>query len=99
MEKHKHIINFYRKAANDERLLPTHLTLYLAIYYFCSRNGLENPVTIYRKDLMPLARINSIATYHKCMKDLDNFGYILYKPTYNYYKGSKIVLRIDNVST
>jgi len=36
------------------------------------------------------SKIGSLATYHKCIKELDAFGYIVYKPTYNSYIGTSI---------
>jgi hypothetical protein len=83
---------FYQKAITDERLLPTHMALYFALFWSWQLSGYQNIITIYRKELMPIARINSIATYHKCIKDLTQFGYIDYKPSYNYYKGSQVFL-------
>ncbi|WP_262497429.1 hypothetical protein [Mucilaginibacter auburnensis] len=41
---------------------------------------------------MTLAHIHSIATYHKCIKDLIAMGVIYYIPSYNYYQGSLIYL-------
>jgi len=32
---------------------------------------------------MPMAKISSRATYHKCMNDLVAFGYVRYIPSYN----------------
>jgi hypothetical protein len=45
---------------------------------------------------MSLAHINSIATYHKCIKDLSSFGYIGYMPSYNYHQGSLVYLNDHN---
>ncbi|TSD66374.1 hypothetical protein FFF34_002940 [Inquilinus sp. KBS0705] len=56
-------------------------------------NKLTLPVKVIRKDLMRLAHINSIATYHKCIKELVNYGYIAYTPSFNYYQGCLISLK------
>ncbi len=32
---------------------------------------------------MKAAKIQGIATFHSCIKDLNNSGYIEYKPSYN----------------
>ena len=32
---------------------------------------------------MEIAKIGGLATYHKHIKDLQEFGYILYYPSYN----------------
>jgi len=43
---------------------------------------------------MQLSHIRSIATYHKVIKELHAFGYIIYKPSYHPKKGSEISLRM-----
>jgi hypothetical protein len=39
---------------------------------------------------MAYSKIASIATYHKCIKKLDEYGYISYKPSYHPRLGSQI---------
>jgi hypothetical protein len=41
---------------------------------------------------MRISKISAKATYHKCIKDLHNFGYIQYIPSYNPFKGSLVYL-------
>jgi hypothetical protein len=83
---------YYGKAQADARLLPTHQSLFLALFFVWRQSGCTDLFTISRKELMPMARLQSIATYHKCIKELKAFGYIEYHPTYNYYRGSKVRL-------
>jgi len=42
---------------------------------------------------MKRSKIGSLATYHKCIKDLDLFGYIVYSPTYNSHTGTSILIQ------
>lgn len=88
------ILAFYAKARHDLRLLPTHQSLYLALFFLWQQGGCaeDGSVTITRSEVMPLARLLSVATYHKCIRELKQFGYIEYHPTYNYYQGSKVRL-------
>ncbi len=39
---------------------------------------------------MHLSKIGSTATYHKCIKDLSHWNYLLYMPSHNPFKGSKV---------
>jgi len=39
---------------------------------------------------MKIAKISSAMTYHKCVKDLNAYGYIRYEPSFNKNRGSKI---------
>ena len=42
--------------------------------------------------MMKLSKIAAYGTYHKCIKDLQDFGYIEYLPSFNPYKGSLVIL-------
>jgi hypothetical protein len=48
---------------------------------------------------MRLSHIRSIATYHKVIKELHAFGYIIYKPSYRPKNGSTISLRMGSELT
>jgi hypothetical protein len=39
---------------------------------------------------MALSHIRSIATYHKCLGQLEVYGYIHYQPSYHPVKGSLV---------
>jgi hypothetical protein len=45
-------------------------------------------------DVMKISKIGSKATYHKCLKELDVWGYLKYTPSHNPLKGSKILMFI-----
>jgi hypothetical protein len=93
MEAVKQMTSFYALTSGDKRLLPTHVSLSLAIFYCYYKNGFESPFVFCRKDLMKLAHISSIVTYHKCIRELCSYGYISYRPSYNCNKGSQICLK------
>ena len=42
--------------------------------------------------MMRLSKISALGTYHKCIKQLQDFGYIEYLPSFNPYKGSLVNL-------
>ena len=41
---------------------------------------------------MEVAKISGLATHHKCIKDLGEFVYIQYAPSYNPAISSQVVL-------
>lgn len=85
--------NFLVKAADDHRLLPNHLSLIMAVlFYFRTDDTPGEGTKISRSRLMRFARIKSIATYHKCLKDVIDFGYISYEPSYHPTNASSIWL-------
>lgn len=92
MTTSKQLKVFLDKVTQDERLLPSHISLYVAVLSTWSKNKFKEVFRIFRKDLMRLAHINSIATYHKCIRELDDYGYLKYSSSYNYYQGCLIRL-------
>lgn len=83
---------FFQRVSTDDRLNPTHVSLYMAIFQFWNAEHFQNPVSISRQELMRISKISAKATYHKCIKDLHNFGYIKYIPSFNPFKGSLVYL-------
>ena len=88
----RHLTGFYDKIQQDERLNQTHISLYLALFQFWNINHFQNPISISRNEMMRLSKISALGTYHKCIKELQNFGYIEYIPSFNPYKGSLVNL-------
>ncbi len=79
----KELTNFYEAIQDDPRISTTHISLYMALFQFYNLNGFKNPITICRKRVMKVAKISGLATFHKCIKNLHEFGYIQYLPSYN----------------
>jgi hypothetical protein len=87
-----HLTAFFDKAGQDPLLNPTHISLYIVLFHLWGRNGYKNPVSISRYEVMRSAKVNSNATYHKCLKAMHRQGYIKYEPSFNPYKGSHVSL-------
>ncbi|RKR83499.1 hypothetical protein BDD43_3709 [Mucilaginibacter gracilis] len=79
-----------RRMSADSRILATHVSLFAGLFVCWQRSGFEDPFSVNRKTLMAYSRIASVATYHKCIRELDEFGYIRYMPSYHPTKGSLI---------
>ena len=88
----KELTSFYSAIKSDPRIGTTHISLYMALFQFYNLNRMENPIQITRTGVMEVAKISGLATYHKCMKDLVEFGYIQYLPSYNPAVGSLVLL-------
>lgn len=88
----KHLTGFFKKAADEKKLNPTHISLYIALFQCWNVNRFKNPTGISRDQIMNASKINSNATYHKCMKDLQSLGFIEYLPTYNPHSSSNIIM-------
>lgn len=84
-----HLKGFYRKAGGDKRLRRPHLCLYMAL--LASSPGAAFLVN--RRAVMALARIDSRVTYHCCMRELDQWGYINYQPSYDPGSKSQVYIK------
>jgi hypothetical protein len=80
-----------QELARDDRLSSSHMSLYLALLILWKQNCCSNPFTISRKQLMSISKIGSFTTYHKCIKQLEEFGYIKYVPSFNSFIGSSVL--------
>lgn len=80
------------KISADQKLHPSHCFLIIVLFRVYEKQNYIMPFQISRKKIMDLGKINSIATYHKCIKELVNLGYILYEPSYPPLKGSEVFL-------
>lgn len=88
---------FYRAVAEDSRITPIHISLYLALFEQWNRNQCQNPVSISRDRIMKLSKIRGLATYHKYMKELNNMGFISYFPSFHPGLGSEVYLNFIKV--
>jgi len=79
-----------RRMGKDSRLYATHISLFTAMFVCWQRSGFSNPFPVNRKKLMGFSKIASVATYHKCIKELNEFGYVRYQPSYHPANGSLI---------
>ena len=92
MDTAKQLSNFLRRASKNRRFRQSHLSLYSAILMSYSNGLCQNPFRVSRRDLMKHSAIHSFATYHKCITDLVDSGYINYQPSYNPTLASSITL-------
>jgi len=88
----KHLTGFFDLVVKDERLNPTHISLYIALFQYWNVNRFQNPISISRSEIMKISKISAKGTYHKCMKELHDYGYIRYNPSYNPFRGSLVHL-------
>jgi len=78
------------KFAEDDRLNTAHVSLYVALFQFWNLNRFENPISLNRSEVMRVSKIGSKTTYHRCINELHDWGYLEYIPSRNPMKGSTI---------
>lgn len=86
----KHLNGVFDQFAKDNRLNPTHISLYVALFQFWNHNFFKEEFHINREEVMDFSKIGSKSTYHKCIKELSHWNYLLYIPSHNPFKGSRI---------
>ncbi|OOQ59846.1 hypothetical protein [Mucilaginibacter pedocola] len=78
------------RLSKDSTLLTSHIALFYAVLASWQRNRHAAPFRVNRRELMRISKINSIATYHRCIRDLSEKQYIIYRPSYHPKLGSEV---------
>lgn len=84
----------FEKFFFDDRLNPTHISLYMALFQEWNSSRFAGEFFVNRRELMRASKIGSKSTYHRCVTDLHAWKYLSYFPSNNPYKGSKIKMSI-----
>lgn len=95
----KHLNGVFAQFAKDNRLNPTHISLYIGLFQLWNQNYFVAEFYISRDEAMAYAKIGSKSTYHRCIRELSHWDYILYSPSHNPYKGSRIKMFDFGTST
>ena len=88
----------YELFAEDDRLSPWHISLYYALFHSWNLSKFNNPISINRAEMMRTSKIGSVNTYSKCIKQLDQWGYLKYEPSKSAMRGSKVHMFIFDTS-
>ena len=95
---HNHSLSrYFEKVSSDTSFFSSHISLIMALFYYCDSQAPEMPFQVSRPKLMHFSRIRSIATYHKNIKDLVDAGYIEYTPSWHPQKGSTVRFIVEHV--
>lgn len=94
-----HLNQFFIKIQSDTKMNTTHVSMYMALFYHWNRARFSAGFFINRNEIMSMSRIGSKGTYHKCLRDLTEWKYIIYKPSHNPHIGSKIYMFNFGTST
>lgn len=92
MEALKHLSDFFLAIENDCRISTTHIALYAALLHYWKEQQYVNPFQVFSYEIMGKAKISASTTYHKCIRDLSDYGYIKYIPSFKRNQGSKVYI-------
>jgi hypothetical protein len=96
MQNAKPLSDFFDAISNDAHISIAHIGLYAVLLIAGRHKNVKNTVIAFSHELIKRAKISTRATYLKCMQDLNNGGYVRYKPTFNRNRRSKIYLLTSN---
>jgi len=90
METLSPLSHFFTAIENDYRISITHIGIYAALLQFRVAKGFINPIQVFSFEIMHIAKISAPYTYHKCIRELSEYGYIRYEPSFKKNQGSRI---------
>ncbi len=82
--------DFFIAIEKDPRISITHIGIYAALLQYWKEHKYINPVQVFSYEIMHIAKISASATYHKSIRDLSDYGYIKYEPSFKRTQGSKV---------
>lgn len=88
---------FFSAIGEDYRISITHIGIYAALIEYWRAQDFANPIRAFSRDIMDIAKISASTTYHKCVRELSEYGYIRYEPSFNKKKGSRIYFREERM--
>ncbi|SDW50292.1 hypothetical protein SAMN05444410_103138 [Hydrobacter penzbergensis] len=90
MDRLCYLSDFFEAIGTDARISITHIGIYAALLQYRVQNDFANPIQAFSHEILTIAKLSSAITYHKCVRELSEYGYIRYEPSFNKNKGSKI---------
>jgi len=86
------VSNFIESVKEDPRINTAHISLYVSLVSYWYANSQKNPLCVFSRDIMPVCKISGPATYHRSIRELHEYGYIKYVPSFNHFLGSLVYI-------
>ncbi|TRW24229.1 hypothetical protein FMM05_10360 [Flavobacterium zepuense] len=90
MDRSKPLSDFFTAIEKDGRIGTTHISVYTALLKYRLDKGFANPIQVFGRDIMSIAKISWPNTFYRCINDLSDYGYIRYVPSFNRKEGSRV---------
>ncbi len=95
--KNKKVLTILETISSDINISITDTALLHALINYYMRAKHADCFQVTRSGLMKISKISSTRTYHKCIKNLIQLGFINYTPSYHPTNGSKVSWRIKGI--
>lgn len=89
----KHLTHWFELLKNNDKAKPTHIALYITLFQLWNQSRFPTSFIINKPELMNLSKIGSNTTYTKCMKEMSDWQWIHYTPSFCNYGASTVVLK------
>lgn len=77
------ITQYFKLLEEDSRLNVWHTAILVVILMMAVSQGRIRHVKVSRSKIMAKSHITTLPTYHKYFKELQDMGYICYRPSYH----------------
>lgn len=84
------LTSFFSRIERDGRISITHIGIFAALLQYRLEHANTNPIQAFSREIMEIAKISAPTTYHKCIRELHDYGYIVYQPSFKSNYASKI---------
>jgi hypothetical protein len=74
MDPLKHLMTFLDAVSKDPRIGASHVSMYMSLFHYWLSNNCQDPVVINRRGIMEQSKISGLATFHKCIRELHEYG-------------------------
>ena len=88
--KEKVLLDFLEAAEPDPRIATAHISLFISLWKKWKELESGQYLVFFSFEIMPACKISSSSTFHKVIKQLDEYGYIKYLPSFNHFRGSRV---------
>jgi hypothetical protein len=86
------LADFFKDIEADPRVNSRHVSLYVSLFHLLISMDSKKELELFSKEVMCLCKISSSSTYHKTIRELHEYGYIIYEPSFNHHQRSRICL-------
>ena len=90
MELLEPLTAFFERSGADQRIATTHIGIYAALLQYRMDRGFCNPIDAVTREIMRIAKISAHKTYYRCLKEMNEYGYLRYVPSKKKNRPSKI---------
>jgi hypothetical protein len=88
------LLGLFERVSTDRRLTPPHICLYLALLHQWRASRFSASFPLIREAVLPVSRIGSNHTFYRCLKDLNNWGYLTYAQSRSSKQPSSIAIAL-----